>query len=273
MRVARPFTFETFEQDGLFTYRYVGEAESLFERHWPGLLEEWGQGPTPYSEYGISDREDEAVYLGLVWRLTEGLVPYGVPRFDRDRAMYAAGAPYALINWEFEVENEGEIRGFVPARSWVRLGPPPSLWEREHDKEAGLFELPVFPILRDVVKVLQADVTGELNVYALEQWTVDEVVRALRGDGPPRAADFLGSDEMLMDLVIGVDEGWHDILVIQSPRDRADDLLPLVSEYEEAIERYEDEIDEITDTDDFLRRIGELLNLGLDGEMSRWAQG
>jgi hypothetical protein len=274
--MGRPFSFESWVADGLHIYRYVEREGPIVERNWPGLFGEWpSEGPTPYTDYAVNNNncEELAVYLGFIWRLTGGLVSYGVPRYDRDAAAYAAGAPYGLVRWEYEVENDGpnpgQIRGFVPALSAVRIFPPPGPWELEHEREAGFFELPVFESLRDVVKALLADASAELNIYALEQWNATKVVKALRTKDPPRLDDVLGRDEMLIDLVVGVDEGC-DVLVVQSKRDLAHEIHFLTREYEEAIARYEDRVDDIADHEQFREHISELLNLGADGELSRF---
>jgi hypothetical protein len=129
--MARPIEFESWVEGGLHTYRYTSREGGPFERNWSGLFEEWPEhGPTPWTEYAVNNNncEEVAVYLGLIWRLTEGLVPYGVPRYHRDDAAYAAGAPFAMVSWEYEVGDGergdvGEIAGFVPARSSVRTFP------------------------------------------------------------------------------------------------------------------------------------------------------
>jgi len=276
--VARPFAFEGSLEDGLHTYRYTSDDGGLFEKNWPGLFGEWPErGPTPWSEYAVNNNncEEVAIYLGLIWRLTEGLIPFGVPRYYRDEAMYAAGAPYALVGWEYEVGDResgelGEVRGFVRARSCVRLSPPPTLWEQEHVAEAGFFELPVFPIFKEVIAVLLGDSPAELNFYALEKGTVPQVVEGLKASDPPTLQTLLSGEAIFVDLVIGVDdEGYGDVIVIQSRDDLDDILFPLVQEYEASIEAYEADIDTISTVDEFLDRMAQLLNLGQEGELSR----
>jgi hypothetical protein len=275
--MARPFSFESLVADGLHTYRYVEREGPIVERNWPGLFGEWpSEGPNPYTEYAVNNNncEELAVYLAFIWRLMEGLVPYGVPRYHRDDAAYAAGAPYGLVMWEYEVDddgrNPGQIRGFVPARSSVRIFPPAGPWQLEHEREAGFFELPVFEVLRDVVKALLADASAELNIYALEQWNATTVVKALRTKDPPRLDDVLGRNEMFIDLLVGVDEGYRDVLVVQSKRDLAHEIHSLTREYEEAITRYEERVDDIAGNEQFFENMRELLNLGVDGELSRF---
>lgn len=278
--MARPIEFESWVEDGLYTYRYTSQAGGPFERNWPGLFEgEWPEhGPTPMTEFAVNNNncEEVAIYLGLIWRLTEGLVPYGVPRYHRDDAMYSAGAPYAMVRWEYEVGDGergdvGEIRGFVPARSSVRMFPPPSIWEQEHKDMAGFFELPVFVMLKGVVSALLADASAELNIYALEQWTAPGVVEALNGPSTPDLAEFLGDEEIFIDLVIGVDAENSDAIVVRSKSDLGDLVFPLAAEYDAAIEAYEADLDKIKTMPAFLDRLGKMLDLGDELDLSRFA--
>ena len=273
----RPLNFDHWIDEGLHSYRYVAHEGPIVERNWPGLFAEWpDRGPTPYSEYAVNNNNTEeiVVYLGLIWRLTAGLVLYAVPRYWRDDAMYAAGAPYALIDWEYEVGEDGDelgaIRGFVPARSSVRISPPPTPWEKEHAEQAGFFELPVFSTFRDLVRGLLSDATAEMNLYALKKWNAPDVVQALSGKEPPRVQDLLRAGELFIDLVIGVDAGYSDVIVVHSHDDLAGKLFPLSREYEAAIESYEREVEGIATVEEFLSRIETLLDLGDEAEVSRW---
>jgi hypothetical protein len=200
-----PLHFETWVADGVRTYRHVAD------------------GPRP----------DAALfaYLELIWRLTEGRARYGVLRYWREEAEGALGEPFALVDWEHEVENEesgdlGTVRGYVPARS---LGKP----------EAGVYALPEaalhalgdFETLRRLVDPLPSDATAELNLYALDPPDVPGALAALRSDDPPRLADLLGSNGVLVDLALAVDLGYRDVLVVQSRRDLANELGSLARQY------------------------------------------
>jgi hypothetical protein len=303
-QVARAFNFERWVEDGIYTYRHVARDGPVVEKNWPGLFEEWPDvGPTPYTEFVASgdNCEEVAVYLGLIWRLTRDLMLFGVPRWHRNAGMQRVGAPYALIDWEYDVENEegpdlGTIRGFVPARSSVRRWPPPGPWEREHADKAGFFELDVFDVFRDVLKGLMSDARAEFNLYALsnaemtellaaqqasqplsfaDMWEavealaseppllakVTETLAALQGAEPPRLASLLGPGEMLIDLSLGIDMGYADVIVIHSTTDLSELLDPLVQEYEAAVAGYERDVEAIKSMPEFIQRMHVLLNL------------
>lgn len=302
--MSRPFAFESWREGDIYTYRHVARDGPVVERNWPGLFEKWPDGPTPYTEWGVNNNncEEVAVYLGLIWRLTRGQMLFGVPRWNRDAGMQRVGAPYGLIDWEYEVDSEegpdlGAIRGFVPARSSVRLWPPPGNWEREHADKAGLFELAVFEVFRDVFLGLMSDARAELNVYALDNAeyerafdsfndsgplsaadleeaiqtfasaepavlaNVTQTLAYLQSSDPPRLASLLRPGEMLIDLALGIDMGYVDVIVIHSAADLSSRLDPLVAEYEAAIAEYERSIPTISTVAEFNDGISRLLNL------------
>jgi hypothetical protein len=267
------------EANGLRTYTYVAADTRLFERTWTGLDRPWPEfGPNPFSVFAVNgnNREELAVYLGLIWRLTEGLLPFVVPRFHREAGMYEAGEPYALVSWEYDVDSRhidrlGRIGGFQPARSSVRIHPPPGPWEREHAGHAGLFEVPLFSILAGIMGRLLGDVTADLNVYALSgSPSVDRLVEALRSPKEPLLAECLSADDMFINLSVQVDLEYGDSLVIQALHDLDEELSAIVSEYEHAVEAYEAQVDQITSTEEFISRMWDLVGLKRDHDTSRF---
>ncbi len=210
---AHSFSFEAFDHGGLCTYLHTAKEDVV----------------------------EDAVYLRLIWRLTDGLRRYGIPRYFR-----TAGAvgeePYALVDWEYEVEVEPErepkpdaIRAFVPARSSVRGSPPPGPYEVANAKKAGLFELRAFRQLSDVMTGLQNDASAELNLFALAEGP-GRLLSALSQSKRPRLADVLEPMDVFVDLVIGVDMGYSNVLLIQSHSDLSAKLDPLVADHNAGIE-------------------------------------
>jgi len=286
--VARPFRFVKSIEDGLHTYRYCAE-DGPFERSWLGLEvgSDWSEAAathsTPLDVWAVgSAGEEVALYLAFAWRIsagTQGLPNFRrfvIPRFHRVAGMYAAGEPYAMVNWEHQVDelgtntNDCAIRGFVPARSLVRLGPEPGPWERENADRAGLFEVFTFAQLKTMMRMLD-DATATINLFAPRDERLDRGTRTtprslllaqrLMADGRPRMADLLEPGELFIDLTVGFDPGYTDMLVIQSPVQIEDRLDPLVAEYETAIERYERELDSIASVAEFNQRLGQLVGI------------
>ena len=291
--VARRLAFAKTLEGGLHTYRYQSDT-GPFERSWPGLYGEWPSvGPTPWTEWAVNNNngEEVALYLGLIWRLTDGLRRYGVPRYDREARMYAAGEPYALVDWEHQVEDidtgkPGRVAGFVPARSSVRVLPVAGPWQREHAGRAGLFEIATFRVLREVIRGLLGDTTGKLNLYALNEpvSTMDtfkllkaatpmptprgtELASALRGPEAPHMSALLSPGELYVDLTIGVDLGYDDVIVVQSVDEIEDRLGPLLDEYAKAVEDYEAEIDGLVTVEQVLVSLARLVGVPESGRL------
>ena len=219
------FSFEPFEDDGLRAYWHVAYEDSV----------------------------EDQVYLDLIWRLTDGLKRYAIPRYHRDAGVSGCGEPYALVDWEYKVEVEsdrtpepGSIRDFVPARSAVSqplisgtqlmdpdsfvLGPP-SPYAASNANKAGLFQAWRPDSLAKVVAELQCDATAELNLFAVREDRAvgpDRLLNALSQEERPRLADVLGPEDLFVDLVIGVDLGYSNVLLIQSHSDLSAKLESLV---------------------------------------------
>ena len=211
-----PLSFETFDRAGIRAYLHTA----------------------------YEDRAEDQVYLDLIWRLTDGLTRYAIPRFHRDAGVAGWGEPYALVNWEYgvDVESDGTpkpdaIRDFVPARSAVSqpvisathlmdldryvLGPQRPYAASNADK-AGLFKAWSLDSLAKVVSELQCDATAELNLFAVREDRrvgPDRLLNALSQGERPRLADLLGPEDLFVDLVIGVDMGYSNVLLIQSHSD------------------------------------------------------
>ena len=190
------------------------------------------------------DRAEVQVYLDLIWRLTDGLTRYAIPRYHRDAGVAGWGEPYALVDWEYGVgvESDGtpepdSIRDFVPAKSAVSrpaisttdlmdpdsyvLGPP-SPYAAGNANKAGPFAAWSLDSLAKVVSELQCDATAELNLFAVREDRLvgpDRILNALSQAERPTLADVLGQEDLFVDLVIGVDMGYSNVLLIQSHSD------------------------------------------------------
>ena len=228
---------------------------------------------TPPGPGSLVYDEASALFVGLIWRLTWRRAIYAVPRYWREAGFYAAGEPYALIRWEYEVEDsaEGEIgalRGFVPARSCVRLSPPPGPWEREHADFAGFFETPVFSMLREVFRGLLGDATAAMNVYAFDRGNVERAVAALSSEQQPELRDVLNEGDLMIHLGVGID--WPaNVIVVHTLSAIDSQLEALREEYQASMERFEASVPEITSHAEWEERVEEMLGLGDDGQLSR----
>jgi hypothetical protein len=200
------------------------------------------------------DRAEAQVYLDLIWGLTDGLARYAIPRYHRDAGVGACGEPYALVDWEYEVEagpdaepTRDSIRDFVPARSGVprplisatdltdpdsHVRGAPSPYAAANAGKAGLFRIWRPDALAKVVAELRCDATAELNLFAVKADRLVGPERLLTGltqAERPRLADLLGPEDLFVDLVSGVDMGYSSVLLIQSYSDLAAKLETLLN--------------------------------------------
>jgi hypothetical protein len=239
------FTFESSVEEGFFTYRYLAHEANLFQG--PVYAQAWHEGQRGWRYGGTHDflgDEDVAVYLGFIWRLISGLPAYAVPRFDRDAGMHGAGEPYALVDWEYDVDWKHMAYGagwewrsrFVPAKSCVRDFPPPGPWAKENANRAGLFELLAFRQLSETVR-WSDPIDAQLTVYVLrERARAEALVEALQRPEPPSLADCLEPGEILIDLMLDYDY-LIDGIAIQTPDDIGTHVKWLAAESRSSIER------------------------------------
>ena len=285
--MARELRFERSVEDGVYTYRFIAhpyvsadDTGGLLERRWAGLPHVLTKPELmgPWDDYAVSPtwREEAALYLGLIWRLTAGRMLYAIPRFHRDAGMRAVGDPYAMVRWELAVESSrfhdtGRIDGFVPARSSPGRGDG-TPWGQEAKDRAGLFEICVFRQLRDLLKELSGDQSAELNVFAISsEANAQRLAQTLAASTRPSLAECLTTGEIAVSLTVSSDYVATDVIVVQTLNDIDEILAPLVAEYQAALLRFEETVEEIGDSADFSRGIAELLALGRAGPNSRWA--
>ncbi|MCX5248925.1 hypothetical protein OG895_27515 [Streptomyces sp. NBC_00201] len=254
---------------GMNVYRYIPGTESAVTRHWPGLFQEWSQGPTPFTEYAVNNNnmEEMAVYLGLAWRLTAGLARYAIPTYYRDDAAEALGREPVMVDWEYEIEAEDPHtvldNGFVPGRSTAD-GHTPKSWENAN--RAGLFELSA---PRDLVRLLRAvllDATAEISLFGVAPGAdrQTDLVASLCDSARPSLPSVLRDEDVFVDLTIGSDVGYYDAITVASPTDLQLRIDALAIDYATRIEAYQNSLDDLSDMTAFLRAIRELAGITLD---------
>jgi hypothetical protein len=159
----------------------------------------------------------------------------------------------------------------MPARSSPGRGNG-TPWGQEARDRAGLFEICVFRQLRDVLKALYGDQSAELNVFAISsEANARRLAQTLRRPARPSLAECLTIGEMAVYLAVSNDSAITDVIVVQALNEIDELLVPLIAEYQAALQRFEETVDKIPDSADFSRRIAELLALDRAGHNSRWA--
>ncbi|MFG2500585.1 hypothetical protein ACGFSB_20515 [Streptomyces sp. NPDC048441] len=288
-----PFRFERVHKSGVNIHRYTPGKQRAVTRNWPGLFQDWPEAATPFTEYAVNNdnMEEVAVYVGLMWRLTEGLSRYAIPAYYRQDAEWFLQQTPVLVDWEYEVEAEAltaasRDKGFVPGRSTHGARPGLTSWRAEDARRAGLFRLAT---PRDLVRMLRAvllDASSEITLFAVApgQARHAALVRALCGANRPNLADVLTDADVLaesdvlsgtgvpteedvfVDLTIGSDIGYYDSIMIASRADLRPRIETLVADYQNRITAYEGRAEDFPDMAAFLRAMRRLSGISLDAE-------
>lgn len=266
----KPIRFDAAVENGLNVYRCLPGVDLPVEIHWPGLYQEWAQGPTPWTEYAINNNNTEeiAVYLGLIWRATDGLARYGIAAYYRDEAAAVLHQEPMLIDWEYEVEAEelDPVRrdhGFVPGRSCVPIRPAPTDWQSEHAAKAGMFNINEPQDLVGLMRVTLTDASAEVIVFGVEPGLdrVTALARSLSGATTPSLAAVLRSGDVFIDLTIGVDLGYYDSITVASHADLTARLRHLADDYDQRIANYEAKVGGLQDIPAFLAAMPDLTGI------------
>ncbi|HEX6346605.1 hypothetical protein [Umezawaea sp.] len=241
--------FETDQLTGLHRFAYLPGEDLPLDDPWPGLFDEWTDNGvllnrTPMTEYAVNNVncEEVAVYLGLLWRLTEGGNRFAIPAYYRDEATRLTGQDPAFVDWEYNVEATApdvvaRDQGFVPARACVPFRPEPTPWQLEHAARAGLFALTSPTDLIAMLRATIGDATAEVTVFAVQDH--ERLLAGLRSPDRPSLADLLQPGDVFADLTIGVDEPYSDSLIVVAHEDLTPRVTEVVLHAERRIAEYE----------------------------------
>ncbi|WP_327323136.1 hypothetical protein OG735_11985 [Streptomyces sp. NBC_01210] len=269
-----PLHFESVHANGVNLYHYLPGEQPALTRHWPGLFQDWPEGPTPFTEYAVNNNnmEEVAIYVGLTWRLTEGLARYAIPTYYRDDAERHLEQEPVLVDWEYEVDAEelkvaSRNKGFVPGRSTHGFRPGLASWCPGNAERAGLFHLAT---PRDLVRMLHAvllDASSEITVFAVEPGPDRHaaLVSALRGPNRPSLSDVITRTDVFVDLTIGSDIDCFDSIMVASHADLRSRIDTLAADYGHRITAYENRAAGLPNTGAFLHAMPALSGITLDG--------
>ena len=269
------FTFTTREEVPFFVHEFVkAPHETIVQRAFPLKSDQqwWDNWDfKPHELYNVSGLSPvhNAIYLGLAWRITQGLDRFGIPTWTRDDASDETGKSFDFVKWEYSTNVDGKIldQGFIPASSSPGPIDPHSdtyldVWKYEHRNLAGLFSLESFVEFVGIQKPSLVEAFSETNYFALESnKSLEGLVAALNSNTRPELADILGANDIFIDLFVGLDMGYPDSVLIKSKRNLKPQLNMLVNEYQVSIEKFEARMADIYEMNDFTKAITELVNL------------
>ena len=200
---------------------------------------------TPCPEFAVNNnnREEVAVYLGLAWRLLRGRRVFAIGTgysLDAERRLRRVGG---VVRWEYSVNPAGqpgevEERGFVKAHSSAQIMPRPTAYQQHMHDRAELFELHSFVELVSVARAVLGDAYGELNLFGVSG-DPDVLFRSLAGESRPAMTSILAANDIFVDVILGVDLGYNDALLVYTYAPIEDALTPALSARESAITTYE----------------------------------
>ena len=252
----KPFHFEIEYHEGLHVFRYLSGVSRMVERNWPGLAQDWPEHPTPYSEFNVNNNncEEMAIYLGYAWRLTEGLCRYGIPSAGRPN-LQPIGAVQWIYHTAIEQEGVAKDKGFIPTFPHVpsdvrrlsvggsgQIGAPTAVFSLNKFEELVLMQRPTL-----------SNAESQINLFGLRPGREQLLLQLLQGKKQPQLVDVLERGEIFIDIVVGIDRGYYDSILIESPTDISENVKGLVQEYEKAIIEYESAVAEIRGVREFLQ--------------------
>lgn len=108
--------FKAYMEDEFYVYHHVAIDEKIVSRHWQGLFDllRDDKHEMIFEKFGIrtiENREEVAIYLGLIWRLVRGFTILAVPSFYSEEVAQCLNKKYKIVKWEYDVEEEGNTRG------------------------------------------------------------------------------------------------------------------------------------------------------------------
>jgi hypothetical protein len=273
--------FEHAVRDGLHTYTAVADSTLVCEV-WSGL-QDLAPYPDDDPELNPMERfcignfagERLAVWRAVAWAVTDGLHRCGIPHFARDAGAAAVGIDRELaqlLRWEYKIDVEDGDLGFLPARTSVRIHPPPDQWEIDHGGFAGLFPLSSFDDLTGLDGAVFPDNCAQLTVWGLNgPHRFRELAAALNTPDRPVLADVLEPGDMFVTLATVRDSGWRtwsNSLTVKTSEET--DAVDRVAEhYTAAYRRYLDRLDGLHTLADFRSAAEELLAMPGPGGVRR----
>jgi hypothetical protein len=104
------------------------------------------------------------------------------------------------------------------ARACVPDAPAPSDWQKLHRNKAGLFRAQTFSELARLHEATLYDASSEISIFCLKADRHADLLAFLTGPGRPDLSKFLLDGELFIDIVLGIDLGYWDSILIKSPQ-------------------------------------------------------
>lgn len=221
--------------------------------------DEWSEFYKNYC-YTWQCEENIFVYLLIIFKLTKNKSIYAIPCWDVSMYIDIDEKEHDLIDWQYSIkyqldesfENiEFRDKGFVNAKSSISQPENPR-WTNDKENKTALFKIESTKDYINLLSAVRHDVYGEINLFVLnEEQNSDPLRKALQQTHKPDVSSILDSVELLIDLIIGDDDGYQDYLIIKSKKD----ISQLLNEISETVTQksieYEQALNSINTVTDF----------------------
>ncbi|GAB3832193.1 hypothetical protein GCM10028895_49570 [Pontibacter rugosus] len=131
------------------------------------------------------------------------------------------------VAWKYDVvandtEGVGVDKGFVPVEA------PYSALHSDQGSASLLFRVPDLRLLLQLTEDALGDVGSHVTVLALQQED-EALVDKLKGNHAPQLTGLLQGEDLLVNVVVGKEQGYYDTFLLKSQESMEEALFRLTS--------------------------------------------
>lgn len=246
------FTFQKSDNDP-HTYYFISREKSILETNWTPLFSTWKSDTWPTKDYLIptEHRSNIAVYLGFAWSLLQELDCFVIPNYYRDDAVKDTGLTYESVDWEYKIDpdwndsisiDEHEVinNSWFNTQPYTSKQPIVAGWQSTPNR-AGFFHVSSFMEFANLHCSTTNDAFSEISMFCLKPNRSHELAAFLRSSTTPDLIKFLAKDELFVHILLGIDMGYYDCILVKSGLDISNKVFSLAKQYELAVSEYEND--------------------------------
>lgn len=262
--------FDSTFQNNLYIYRHLSIDKQVIEKPWNGFMQfvETDEWDRLHEQYGVSPYccEGAVVYLSLIWKLLESKTIFIIPIFDIHTVTKRLNKDYHFVKWQYSCtaeDNKFEDNGFIPARSSYMISPIRDEFQYKHREHGTITEINTIEELISIHNtMIFSNAYSEMNIFGLSKdIDIEEIRRFLSSSERPSLSTLLNKDDIFMDLILGVDIGFHDGMLIASKVTLDTRMKQILSSLNNIIEQYESRSAEIKNLIQFEEELVLLRNI------------
>ena len=125
-------------------------------------------------------------------------------------------------------------------------------WTNDKENKTALIKIESAKDCINLLSAVRHDVYGEVNLFVLnEEQNHEQLTKSLQETYKPNVSNILDNVELLIDLVIGDDDGYQDYLIIKSKKDISKQLNEISETVTQKSIEYEQALNSIDTVADF----------------------